>query len=108
MSWYPPPDPQCANFDLNGIAIAPLVDGDVNLDDSTQTANSNNACDDETVTCGNIGTNALVMAANGPTNNGAHTDLGTNEQTTDKTNNCDNAGTSCGNAALNTCYASHY
>ena len=34
--------------------------------------------------------------------NGAETDLGTNEQTTDKTNNCDNAGTSCGNAALNT------
>ena len=47
-----PPDPQCANFDLNGIAIVGLVDGDVNLDDSTQTANSNNACDDETVTCG--------------------------------------------------------
>jgi hypothetical protein len=93
-----PPDPQCANFDLNGIAIAALVDGDVNLDDSTQTANSNNACDDETVTCGNIGTNTLVMAAVGEN---AETDLGTNLQTTDKTNNCVNAGTSCGNLAVN-------
>ena len=39
------PDPQCTNVDLNTIAIVPLVDGDVNLDDSTQTSNSNNNCD---------------------------------------------------------------
>ena len=97
------PDPQCANVDVNTIAIAALVDGDVNLDDSTQTANSNNNCDDGQVICNNVGLNTLVMVADGPTNKGAHTDLDTNVQTVDpQSNNCVNPGTFCDNGASNT------
>jgi hypothetical protein len=93
------PDPQCTNVDLNFIGIAALVDGDVNLEDSTQTSDSNNNCDVQQVICNNAGTNVLVMVANGEN---AETDLATNEQTSDKTNDCVNVGTSCTNGALNT------
>jgi hypothetical protein len=94
------PDPQCTNVDLNTIAIAAVVDGDVNLDDSTQTANSNNNCDDGQVICNNVGLNTLDMVANGEN---AETDLGTNVQTVDpQSNNCVNPGTFCDNGASNT------
>ena len=95
------PDPQCSSADFNTILIVAIVDGDVNLEDSTQTSDSNNNCDDGQVICTNLGLNTLVMTADGPTNKGAHTDLGTNEQTSDKSNNCVNPGTICDNGASN-------
>ena len=71
-------DPFCNNAQANAIAIAALVDGDVNLGDSVQDGSQLNNCDAGAVNCDNVGVNQLLLTADGARR---ETNLDTNTQT---------------------------